>query len=50
MRPAEQPSNMARVEPDEVELLFGVLFDIRRDVEEALMLLREDEDGEEDDA
>ena len=41
---------MARMEPDEVELLFRVLFDIRRDVEEALVLLREDEDAEEDDA
>jgi hypothetical protein len=39
---------MARVEPDEVELLFRVLFDIRSDVEEALALLREDENGEED--
>jgi hypothetical protein len=41
---------MARVEPDEVELLFRVLFNIQSDVQEALALLREEEDGEEDDA
>jgi hypothetical protein len=38
------------VEDRDVRLLFEVLFDIRRDVEEVLSLLRdEDEDGEEDD-
>jgi hypothetical protein len=41
---------MARVEPDEVELLFRVLFNIQSDVQETLALLREEEDGEEDDA
>jgi hypothetical protein len=38
------------VEDRDVRVRFEVLFDIRRDVEEVLSLLRdEDEDGEEDD-
>jgi hypothetical protein len=38
------------VEPEDIRVLFEVLFDVRRDLRKVLWLLEGDEDEEEEDA
>ena len=43
-----QAATMSMVEPEDVRLLFEVLFDIRQDVRRALWLLEGDDDEQEE--